>query len=161
MLIRQRHDSIEKIVPLIVQTSKLPLVYVGHFHFGISNLQPFLYKLFFIFFLHQPLLGLLLFQHNFRNSSLWCLVSYPYVFCGWFSFQIFLRLFDATFIFANEIGKVQATVCIGQIKVHMTLYNVGFVVDHFNFSSGKTKDINHVLCKQFLRIFLQISTFFY
>ena len=50
-------------------------------------------------------------------------------------FLQFSALFNVTFLFADEIEKTQITVRIGQIKVYMILYNVRFVVDHFNFSS--------------------------
>ena len=50
-------------------------------------------------------------------------------------FLQFSALFNGTFLFADEIEKTQTTVRIGQIKVYMILYNVRFVVDHFNFSS--------------------------
>ena len=50
-------------------------------------------------------------------------------------FLQFSALFNVTFLFADEIEKTQTTVRIGQIKVYMILYNVRFVVDHFNFSS--------------------------
>ena len=60
-----------------------------------------------------------------------------------------LALFDVTFLFADEIEKKQTTVRIGHIKVQMTLYNVTFVTDHFNFFSWKTKHINHIVYKRF------------
>ena len=50
-------------------------------------------------------------------------------------FLQFSALFNVTFLFADEIEKTQTAVRIGQIKVYMILYNVRFVVDHFNFSS--------------------------
>ena len=48
MSAKQGHNSFQKIVPFIIQTSKLYFVYTSHFHFGISNLQPFLENLFLI-----------------------------------------------------------------------------------------------------------------